>query len=531
MDSLKPLIELYLSGIWARRWSILGVAWLVCLVGWLVVATLPSRYTSDAKVYVDTESIIGPLMRGITVTADTDRQVDIMRRTLLSRPNVEQLIRMTNLDIELGIEEPGQLEGLIASLTRQIRVSAEARNLYRVSYEATEPQRAYRVVDAALQIFVEQNIGVSQRDVDIARGFIDGQIADYEIKLRDAELRLAAFRQTHAEELGGVERVQRQLENAEANARRLASELESVIWRRDQLRLRLASTPQVLSAAAAASGPTVAEQRLAALQERLDQLLLTYTDQHPDIRSLRNLITQSEAIVEAQRFGADGEPTGPRVRNVMYDQLAGELESTELMITDMRRRLGLVEEEIDRLAARVGIVPEVEADLTRLNRDYEVVLTQYQQLVQRRESALMAQRLDAETNRIDFRIVEPPLVPIRPSGPPHGILMGMVLVVGLGSGVALAFLRVQFDSSLRTAAQLKEAFGLPVLGAISVVRSGIARRLRTLEIASFGSAAAALLLVFAGLFYLFQMAPEKPDLPVLAESLKTELMGRLEPYL
>jgi polysaccharide chain length determinant protein (PEP-CTERM system associated) len=530
VDNLKSLIELYLTGLWERRWSILGVAWLVCLAGWWMVATMPNRYTSDAQVYVDTESILGPLMQGIAVTQDIDRQVDMMRRTLLSRPNVEQLVQMTNLDTELGVEDARQREGLIESLMSGIRVSAVARNLFQVSYESSEPERAYRVVDAALQIFVEQNLGVSQRDVDTARGFIDGQIADYERKLREAELRVAAFRQTHAEELGGVERFQRQLEGAEANARLRASELESMIWRRDQLRLRLASTPPFLSAAAAATGPTPAQQRLAALQERLDQLLLTYTDQHPDIRSLQNLIAQAETVVEAQNGGPDGA-TGPRVRNVLHDQIAAELEDTELMIVDLRRRIGLVDEEIGRLAARVGIVPEVEADLTRLTRDYDVVLTQYQALTQRRESALMAQRLDAETNRIEFRIVEPPIVPISPSGPPHGILMGAVLLVGLGAGGALAFLRVQFDSSLRTTSQLKEVFGLPVLGAISVVRSGIARRLRMLEIASFGSAAAALLMVFAGLFYLFQIAPEKPDLPVLAESLKTELLGRLEPYL
>ena len=530
MDSLKPLIELYLAGIWARRWSILGVAWLVCLVGWLVVATLPSRYTSDAQVYVDTESILGPLMHGIAVTPDIDRQVEMMRRTLLSRPNLEQLVQMTNLDIDLGVEDARGREALMATLTRQVRVSAVARNLYQVSYTSTEPEQAYRVVDSVLQIFVEQNLGVSQRDVDTARGFIDGQIADYEQKLRDAELRVAAFRQTHAEELGGVDRLQRQLESAEANARLLVSELDSMIWRRDQLRLRLASTPPFLSAAAAATGPTPAEQRLSALQERLDQLLLTYTEQHPDIRSLRNLIAQAATIVDSQNGGADGA-AGPRVRNVLHDQIAAELEDTELKIVDLRRRIGLVDEEIGRLAARVGVVPEVEADLTRLTRDYDVVLTQYQALTQRRESALMAQRLDAETNRIEFRIVEPPIVPISPSGPPHGILMAGVLVAGFGAGVALAFLRVQLDSSLRTTSQLKQAFGLPVLGAISVVRSSIARRLQMLEIASFSSGIAALLLVFAGLFYLFQIAPEKPNLPVLAESLKTELTSRLGPYM
>ncbi len=530
MDNLRPLIELYLAGLWQRRWSILLVAWLVCLGGWAFVATLPNRFTSDAQVYVDTESILGPLMQGIAVTQDIDRQVDMMRRTLLSRPNVEQLVRMTNLESELGVDDARGRESLVAALTRDVRVTAVARNLFKVSYESVDAERAHRVVDAALQIFVEQNLGVSQRDVDTARGFIDGQIAEYERKLRDAELRVAEFRRAHAEELGGVDRLQRQLEGAEGNARLMASELDSLIWRRDQLRLRLASTPRFLSAAAAAVGPTVAEQRLSALQERLDQLLLTYTEQHPDIRSLRGLIEQAAAIVEEQREGRGGSG-GPQVRNGVYDQVAGELESTELMIVDLRRRIALVDAEIERLAARVGIVPEVEADLTRLTRDYDVLLTQYQALIQRRESALMAQRLDAETNRIEFRIVEPPVVPVRPSGPPHGMMMAAVLVLGLGAGLALAFVRVQFDDSLRTTAQLKQAFGLPVLGAISVVRSSVARRLRTLELASFGSGVAALLVVFGGLFYLFQLAPEKPDLTDLAASLRADLAARLEPYL
>ena len=213
MNELKALLSQYAGELWQRRWAIILVAWLVCLAGWLAVAFLPNRYTSTAQIYVDTESVLGPLMDKLAVSPDIQRQVEVMRQTLLTRPNVEQLIKMTDLD--LRVDGPIEREQLIEALPRQIGVTAVGKNLFKVSYDSTDARESYRVVDSVLQIFVEQNVGITQRDVDSAQEFIERQIADYESKLREAEAAVAAYRREHAEELGGVDRAQRQLEGAE----------------------------------------------------------------------------------------------------------------------------------------------------------------------------------------------------------------------------------------------------------------------------------------------------------------------------
>jgi polysaccharide chain length determinant protein (PEP-CTERM system associated) len=529
MNQLKALAFQYLGELWQRRWSIVLVAWLVCLGGWLAVALLPNRYASSAQIYVDTESVLGPLMDKLAVSPDIQRQVEVMRQTLLTRPNLEQLIRLTDLD--LAVEDAIGRERLIEELPRRIGVSAVGKNLFKVTYDSTDPRESYRVVDAVLQVFVEQNVGITQRDVTSAQEFIGRQIAEYEAKLREAETAVATYRREHAEELGGVDRAQRALEGAEANLRSMSSELESALWQRDQLATQLAATSPYLSQAEAARVATPAEQRVAELRERLSQAQLTYTDQHPGIVTMRSLLAQAEAAVAEERRSSGSGPGGPRLDNPVHVQIEEQLAAAELRIADLRRRIELIRPDIDRLAAMVAQTPEVEAGLTRLTRDYDVLLTRHKELTERAESARLAERLDAETNRIDFRIVEPPVIAIKPSGPPHGLLMAGVLVVGFGAGIGWALLRIQLDATLRSTAQLKDLFDLPVLGSISVVRSALHRRLRAVEAMSLGTATLALLALFAGVFYLYQLSLTKPDLPALARNLQGELTQRAGPWL
>lgn len=529
MHELKALLSQYVGELWQRRWSILLVAWLVCLAGWLTVAFLPNRYSSTAQIYVDTESILGPLMDKLAVSPDIQRQVEVMRQTLLTRPNVEQLIKMADLDLK--VDGPVEREQLIEALPRQIGVTAVGKNLFKVSYDSTDARESYRVVDSVLQIFVEQNVGITQRDVDSAQEFIERQIADYETKLRGAETAVAAYQREHAEELGGVDRAQRQLESAEVDLRSMSSELESAIWQRDQLNTQLAAVPRYLSRAEAARVASPAEQKLADLRERLTQAQLTYTDQHPGVVTLKSLVANAEKEVVAERRASGSGPNGPRLDNPLYLQVEEQRTTIELRIADLRRRIDLVRPQIAKLSATVAQTPEVEAGLTRLTRDYDVLLTRHKELTERAESARLAKRLDAETNRIDFRIVEPPVVAVTPSGPPHGLLMAGVLLVGFGAGAGWALLRIQLDGTLRSAVQLRNLFDLPVLGSISVVRSALHRRLRAVEALSLGVATLALLTVFAGVFYLYQLRPTKPDVPALARTLQTEFAERAAPWL
>lgn len=501
-SQLARLLRFYLYGLWDRRWSIALVAWIVCLAGWLTVATLPNRYTSTAQIYIDTASLLGPLMKGLTVEQDIDAQVDVVRRTLLSRPNMQELARATDLD--LRADTPVELERVIEGLRSKIRLETSGRELFRISYTSESPELAQRVVASLINIFVEKNLGASQTDADKAARFLDQQIARYERDLREAEEAVAEFKRQHAGELGGSERAMRQIEQQTTALQGMQEELSSLKWSRNQLRTQLAEVPEydTVRSAGAVSRQSL---QLQEARQRLSTLLLTYTDKHPDVIATRNLIERLE-----QQGGGGGGSTETRVRNPEHAGLSSELARVEGQIQAVEMRIENARERLAELEDVVQQTPAAEAELTQLTRDYDIIRANYEALIERRESARMAREMKTNTSAVEFRIVEPPIVPVSPSGPPHGLYMAAVLFAGLGAGVALALLRLQLAGGFQTPEDLSTAFGLPVLGSISKLRR---RSLpgTMLEGTAFVSSMSVLLLVFAGVFYLYQFSSEKPD--------------------
>src|SRR5262245_20064882 len=196
MDELLAQLTTYLRGIWRRRWIGLGVAWLAAVIGAFFVTNIPDRYEAGARVFVDTQSVLKPLLSGLTVQPDIDQQLTILSRTLVSRPNVERVIRMTDMDLQ--IKSAPQKEDMIERVQRGVRISTAGRedrdNLYSIRYQDTDPDQAKRVVQSLLTIFVESSLGNKRKDADAARRFIEEQIKHYEKRLEDAENRLKEFR-------------------------------------------------------------------------------------------------------------------------------------------------------------------------------------------------------------------------------------------------------------------------------------------------------------------------------------------------
>ncbi len=108
-DFLTELHELS-AAVWRRRWHVMIVSWLVCAFGWAYVAKLPDMYISTARIYVDTQTLLGPLLKGIAVQSDLEPEVAMMERTLLSRPNLAEVARATDLDLE--VTTPEEIEKL-----------------------------------------------------------------------------------------------------------------------------------------------------------------------------------------------------------------------------------------------------------------------------------------------------------------------------------------------------------------------------------------------------------------------------------
>ncbi|MCP3678550.1 MAG: chain-length determining protein, partial [Deltaproteobacteria bacterium] len=193
-------LRAHIRMVWRYRWIALGAATVICVVGWVAVMMLPNKYGVSTKVFLDTSTLLRPLLKGLAVSDRSRRDsVTMMRRTLLARPNIESVARSTDMDLKA--KTPEEFESLITGLAKRIKVTggiAQGRgknNIFEISYDNADPQLAMRVVETLLNIFVENSLGESRKDSSKTKEFLDQQIQEYKSRLQAAEARLKEFKQ------------------------------------------------------------------------------------------------------------------------------------------------------------------------------------------------------------------------------------------------------------------------------------------------------------------------------------------------
>src|SRR5690349_943520 len=193
MQELLQQLTSHLRAMWHRRWIGPAAAWLVAIIGVVVVLKIPQRYEASARVFVDTESLLRPLLAGLAIQPNVDQQVALISRTLVSRPNIEKLLRLADLD--LRVKTPSDRDELIDNVMRSIKLEgSNASNLYVLSYRDPDAALARKVVQSLLAIFVESSLGDKRQDTQAAVKFLDDQIKRYEDSLRNSESKIKDFR-------------------------------------------------------------------------------------------------------------------------------------------------------------------------------------------------------------------------------------------------------------------------------------------------------------------------------------------------
>ena len=308
MSEIFQLFFHYANALWRRRWVALLCAWLVAIPGWLMVASMPSIYESSSRIYVDTSSVLQPLLRGIAIQSDLQSQVQLMKQTLLSRPNLMEVARKTDYDLTATSE--AQMEALISRLQSQISIASNRQDVFFISAEDTSPQRAHDLVQALLTLFVEGNLGQTRKDFDTAEGFIERQIAEYEARLEQAEDKLARFKQKNIDVALGQGDYLSRATAATQRKERLEQDLSVAVAQRNLLNQELNGIPETLPSELANSGPPDnTEFRIVELEATLRELLAQYTDKHPDVVKTRRqldalLAKQTESREALEKSGA-----------------------------------------------------------------------------------------------------------------------------------------------------------------------------------------------------------------------------------
>lgn len=507
MDDLIRQTACVLRAMWKHRWLGLTVAWLTGIIGAVAIMLVPNKFEASARIYVDTQSILKPLMSGLAVQPNVEQQIVMLSRTLISRPNVEKLIRMADLDHDNAPKEAR--EALVDRLVKSIEIKSSMQmlprdNLYTIVYRDQDPEKAIRVVQAMVSIFVESSQGDSRRDTDSARKFIDEQIRLYEQKLETAENRLKEFKMRHLDmQAEGGKSIANRLADLGEELNKARLDLRAAENSRDALKRQILggdSTPGVDSVVAGSIVVPEIDGRIELQQRNLDNLLQRYTEEHPDVLATRRLIKELEEQrreeVGARRKMGITNP-GAISNNPVYQQLKIAQAAAEANVASLRTRMEDYESRLHQMRDLMKIAPQVEAESSQLNRDYDINKKNYEALVARRESANISGDLDSIAGLADFRLIDPPRVTPQPVAPNRMLLLSLALFASLGFGIFTSFAASKLHPVFFDSRMLRIQTGLPLLGTVSMLDLDSSIRAESVELKHFGAAFAGLLAAYA----------------------------------
>ena len=505
-QTLDFLLE-QIRGAWRFRRTAMAVAWLVCVIGWLIVLALPDTYNAWARVYVDTRTRLSQVTQGIAVDSNIASQAEEVRQALLGGPQLEKVARLAIPSF--AVASPETQAEIVAGLHKRLDVEATSErerqgqpqprlqpaDLYTITYTDRSRESARRVVDQLLRLFLANSLGGSQEGSEQAQQFLSQQIVEYDKKLATAEARLADFKREHAGLVPGstgdyFARLHAQSDELDRDRVTLTVAEQ----KRDELRRQLAGEMPLMGAAAGIRGGTDTATAIRETQAHLDDLLLRYTDKHPDViaarRQLEDLKARQKTEIDAVRHGDQSAIAATGLAgNPLYQGMKLQLSQIDVEVAAARQQMADQEKKIAEQRKLINTAPQVEAEYERLNRDYSVTHTQYQALVDRMSRARLSDKADA-TGVVRFEVVDPPTVDPEPVFPKRAKLIFTVLAAGLAAGLGVAYLMHQLRPVFTSPRQLTEATQLPVLGSVSmtwVERHRAAGR-RALWAYSFGAA-------------------------------------------
>lgn len=514
MDSLIAQLMAVFKRMWRYRWPGLMAAWLVGIVAAVVVFVVPDRFEASARVYVDTQSMLKPLMTNLAVLNNTEQQVSVLSRTLISRPNVEKLVRMADLD--LRATSKSEQEALIDRVTRNLSIQSAGgttNNLYILSYRDSSPEVSKKVVASLLNIFMESSLGASRKDSTTAATFLNEQIKNYEAKLEEAETRRKEFRLRNlqltaqdgkdsaarlAEASAQLDTARLQLREA-VSARDVAKQQLEMDNKRTSGGGSLASLMQESSQKLAT--PEI-DSRIEGLKRNLDALQQRYTDQHPDVVNTKRLIKDLEdqkkkEVAELQKAALNNPTAGGRGDSLVAQQLSLTLASKEQEVATLRTRVEELQGRYTQAQAAIKMAPQLEAEFSQLNRDYDVIKKNYEEMVARRESASLSTDLDNTSGVADFRIIDPPRASSKPVAPNRLMLLAAGLVVAVLAGLVTAFGASQVRPVFHDLSELRQRLEMPILGVVSRQETPEDRRRAKVDLLRFGAASGGLAGVYA----------------------------------
>ncbi|MGE3275508.1 MAG: Wzz/FepE/Etk N-terminal domain-containing protein [Vicinamibacterales bacterium] len=464
----------YLSMIRRRAWWFIVPLAAAVVAGVIALQLLPQTFESTATVGVSAPSVSPSLLSQSSVLDNEDR-LWALSQQLLSRHVLERVVTDENLwpgrpmadrvsalksAIELRVPDP--LAG-----TNSRRLDA-----FVLSYRSDTPERAQRVADRLVNLFVAENARARRVHAENTSAFLASELDEKQARLDEIEGRLRQAKEAYAGSLPGQTDANLQTLTGlrgqlEANAASLRAQQDRLSMVERQISAMEEGSGLDATAAAVPDGSPAS--RVLELEEQLANARTRYTEKHPEVVRLRQELEAARGEVTPSAGGAAPDRRAQLMRNPSYRQLLADRDQLRLSVRELERAATGTRRQIGDYQARVDAAPMVEQRLASVQREYDRAEAEYDDIAAKLDSARLAESVARDQGGEQFTVLYPASMPAAPVSPVAWRVLLIALVAGVFLGGTAALGREYLDRSVHTTHDLADEFDVPVLGEVTHV--------------------------------------------------------------
>jgi polysaccharide chain length determinant protein (PEP-CTERM system associated) len=428
---------------------------------------MPRAYTASVSILVDERTIIQPLMQGAAVATDALDRSRNAREVIFGRKIMDAILEYGGwLKTQPGVEER---EMLIDDIKKRMFITTVGKNILRIEYKDSDPERAFRVTEKIAELFIQESIAAKAAESHAAFDFIDKQTQEYQDKLIRAESELKELRSASLDANVGSE------SEIVTKLNEVRSRIESTQQELREAEVMETSLERQVSGEAESTTDVLREgqfrTRIAELESKLDTLRLSYHDTHPDVVQIKQQIQGLTENMNAERARREqtrrsGKASETAVNNPVYQQLRRDQSQNQGQIEALTARLADLKRQLQDQLGRGKRVHNGDARLAELTRDYQINRDIYQDLLRRRENARVSMNMDRERQGLSFKIQEPASLPLAPSGLRFWHFVAGGMLFGVLLPIVLLYIRMRLDPRIRSASAIAVPHKLPYVAVV-----------------------------------------------------------------
>lgn len=466
-----------LDGFYRRKGLIIAVSIVGLALSSYLAWSLPDVYRSSTLILISPQKVPASYISS-TVTLGLQERIHAMTQQILSRTRLERIIN--EFDLYPPQSPAMTMEDRVEKFRKNIRLDVRGNDSFLIAFEASTPEQAMQVAGRLASLFIEENLQLREQQAVGTTAFVNSEADRLRKELEQEEREVNSYQAQYRFELPGtLDSNLRTMEQLRGELTNNTSRLSSLKERQGMLKEQLAESESLGAALMGGAGSTFTkgvggnEARILRLRAEMDALLTRYSENHPDVATLKQQIKNLEADSQKEKEKPATKGSSPRDLNAggnpLQQMLLTQIEEMNSEIVSLQSQNEKLRTQVEVYQARIDNTPLRGIELTKISRNYDITLRKYQDLLSKSLDSQLSENLEKKQKGEQFQILDPASFPLKPIRPNRPFILGFGVLASLGLGFGLSFLYEGLDTSFKRTEEVNSYVDIPLLATIPAI--------------------------------------------------------------